>query len=262
MNARALGLVFVLSLSVTAACGIDATGKLVETAPSSIPVVQPSQDAGPSLDASDETTITVESSPLCDPNDATLIACFGFDGSVSDESGTRGVPLMATDIGFAPGHEGLAAVLTTTPKSDLRFDPAPLNTAQMTIELWMKPASIPVDPARYMLFDQNGRFGMIVHSDATITCVAGGVTTVAATKATIGTWHHVACVHDGAMMTMYVDGKLESSVAGVALSSTTDFVGVGEDSTSAGDVFDGMLDNLRVWSKARSSLEIAASASR
>lgn len=245
---------------VCAACGIDARGTFIDPSPvATIPAPPPADDdaGSPPIDAGLDTSKPPPATPLCDGDDATLIACFGFEGSVTDGSSARIIPLQSDNVGFAPGREGQAVVFTLTPKTDFRLPPATLNTAQATIEMWIRPATLPAAGARTILVDENGRFGVILQSDGTISCRSVN----AATKATIGKWTHLACVHDGAMLSAYVDGQLEASAPNT-LGTTSDFVGIGEDSTSTADGFDGMMDNLRIWSRALSSLEVSAAASR
>lgn len=81
-----------------------------------------------------------------------------------------------------------------------------------------------------------------------------------------GQWHHVVGVYDNGVATIYVDGQVDVSVvAGATIGSGATrfgFVGVGsEASTYNGSqgpnhYFDGEIDEFRIWSEARSQIEI------
>jgi hypothetical protein len=195
---------------------------------------------------------------LC-PQRADLVACFGFDGDALDGSNLR-TALMASDNVTFPmtgGRENQAVRLTLTPKSNLRFPFKQfVNTARATIELWFRPETLSTSN-RKLLVDMEGRFGVLIETDATIHCR----NVEATTKATIGTWTHVACVNNGTTMTAYVNGISEAS-ANNTLGTTSEWIGIGQDSTSGNDGFDGMIDNLRFWSEARTPAEVAAAAAR
>lgn len=212
---------------------------------------------GAAGDAGDAGDAGTQLPPLCDPTATDLLACFACEGAATDGSGSALVPDTASNLSFVAGKEGLALKLTLSPKSDLRLPFATLNTPSMTIEMWLRPASLPASGGRALLVDMNGRFGVTMSDDGTLSCRSVAATT----KATVGKWTHLACVHDGANLTAYVDGTMEATAANT-LATTSDFVGVGQDSPSGGDGFDGELDNLRFWSAARSGVQVAAAAAR
>jgi hypothetical protein len=268
----------VLPLIAAAACGIDAVGtKLRESTPAESgidggatdatndePMDGANADSGEPTDASADAPAdagdgaALDAGPLCAPSAVGLLACFRFEGSATDESPSPLVPLSAANIGYAIGHEGQGAVFTpASPKTDLRLPHATFNTAQMTIEVWLEPASLPATGERFSIVDMEGRFGVTLQPDGTFRCRSLATTK----KAAIGKWIHLACVNDGTTMSAYVDGKIDTSVANV-LGTTSDFIGVGEDSTSTNDTFDGMMDNLRIWTRGLTAPEVAAAAAR
>lgn len=72
-------------------------------------------------------------------------------------------------------------------------------------------------------------------------------------------WHHLAGTYDGTTKTLYVDGV---AVAQVASTNTYDthpvFLGADENSGAPALYWDGLLDELRVYSRVLSPAEIAA----
>jgi hypothetical protein len=260
---------------VLIACGIDAVGAKVDearTTPTNFEGGTAEDDASSrddgstgdggnddadAGDAGDGGDGGIPVGPLCPATAQGLVACFAFEDSATDGSPSPIVPLSAANIGYAAGHEGQAAAFTLSPKTDMRLPHASMNTTAMTIEMWIKPAALPAAGERFVLVDMDGRFGVTLQPDGTINCRSLSATT----KATVGNWIHFACVNDGTTMKAYVGGQLETSVANV-LGTTSDFIGIGEDSTSTGDGFVGTMDNLRIWTRGLSASEVTAAAAR
>ncbi len=70
---------------------------------------------------------------------------------------------------------------------------------------------------------------------------------------TPGTWTHVALVHSGGTLTVYQDGQAVGSTAsGSTVSDDTLTIG----GRTAGQYFQGQIDDLRIWNDARSLLEV------
>lgn len=74
-----------------------------------------------------------------------------------------------------------------------------------------------------------------------------------------GQWHNVVCVYDGQKMSIYVDGKLDASKPRTGPIGTNDFpVCIGENIELTGRCWNGLIDDVRVYSYALSEKEIAA----
>lgn len=71
-------------------------------------------------------------------------------------------------------------------------------------------------------------------------------------------WHHVAGVVDDGSMRLYIDGQEVASgtYSGTLVNKTTPFT-IGESSGFPGRVFDGAIDELRVWNTARTTSQLA-----
>lgn len=71
-----------------------------------------------------------------------------------------------------------------------------------------------------------------------------------------GVWHHGAGVYDGANMLVYVDGRLDGSVASTGMVSTgTSPIGIGV-RTGYGLIWDGDIDDVRIINRPLSAGEI------
>lgn len=71
------------------------------------------------------------------------------------------------------------------------------------------------------------------------------------------TWYHLAGVYDGSDMKLYIDGKLDKSQSqsGTLTTTTNPFTLGG--TSSSGRYLDGRMDEVRIWSVARTQAEIA-----
>lgn len=202
--------------------------------------------------------------PFCDPADPTQAACWRFEGSAVDGSAyaNHGV---ATSVSWAAGHAGGQAVRTTAPGAIRVADSPSLNvTAAITLEMWVRADSLPTAPARAGLIDDNGQYGLFVHPGGELLCVLAGVSNVAraAGQLPLAAWTHVACSWDGAAITLYVNGV---AVLGVPATGAIDPVGASDGmaiggNSPAGDAFDGLIDDVRVWNVARSPTDVCRAA--
>jgi len=72
-----------------------------------------------------------------------------------------------------------------------------------------------------------------------------------------GCWHHVAATYDGTTVKLYVDGIEESSTAR-SLNTTGDFFDIGRRIGANSELFDGQMNEVRVWDFAKTSAQINA----
>jgi hypothetical protein len=71
-------------------------------------------------------------------------------------------------------------------------------------------------------------------------------------------WHHVAAVYDGSQAAIYVDGVLDTAVAGsVPIGSNTYNVFIGENAEATGRYLNGLVDDVRIYNCALTPGEIA-----
>ena len=72
------------------------------------------------------------------------------------------------------------------------------------------------------------------------------------------TWYHVAAVLDGGESRIYINGSLVGTGACPASSLANTALLIGESSGFAGRVFEGRIDEVRIWNVVRTEAEIAA----
>lgn len=143
---------------------------------------------------------------------------------------------------------------------------------ETTVEVWINTTNpndqviASYDRTEYWRLEVNGtgagpgQIGFDIATDAGLLDFGGTV------RVDDGLWHHVAAVFDNGTVSIYVDGVLDNSTSlgstfGTGL-ARFGFLGVGSeadvfDGTKGPfDYFDGEMGNVRIWSVARTQLEI------
>src|SRR3990167_4230022 len=76
----------------------------------------------------------------------------------------------------------------------------------------------------------------------------------------VSTWYHIAIVKSGTSISHYIDGTQQGTTqtctGGDTIFDNTAAFQVGERNSAGGSEYDGLIDDLRVWSRALSSTEI------
>ena len=154
--------------------------------------------------------------------------------------------------------------------------------SDLTIEAWVKLESLPssVSPSQYgivskykasgndrayrLTIDENDKLQLAISDDGTTSNLHNVVSTNAAFDSSdVGTWVHVAATYDLSSNTgtLYKDGTEISS--GGSVSGTVDSIynntqpfTIGQANYGSSNTFDGMIDEVRVWSDVRTSTEI------
>ena len=201
-----------------------------------------------------------------------LVACYTFD-EIGGQSGSfavvDGSPMGSTAqaVNAAPtgGVQGLA--LSTEGTGSLRVPSSDaLNpTEALTVEAFFRPSALP-EGTRQGLLDKNGQWGLFLYPPDEVRCSASGVA-VSATGIVAGAWTHVACVTGSVgaerALRLYLDGVLVAEATTTSgISTGTADIYAGADSPNGDQSFQGALDNVRIWSVARSDAEVCWTAQR
>jgi hypothetical protein len=77
-------------------------------------------------------------------------------------------------------------------------------------------------------------------------------------------WYHVAATYDGVEQVLYIDGTMIAARLATGLVVSNDFfeIGTGARLTGDRDVFEGLIDEVRVWNVARAAEQIRAGVAR
>lgn len=150
-------------------------------------------------------------------------------------------------------------------------------TGDLTIEAWVKPESLPTSGNTVAFagkydFDNNQRSYYLGYANVAGTGKLRFVTSNACTSfvegdlaytLTTGTWYHIAASKSGSTVTFYVNGTLvgTASVDAGQCNSNAKFAVGALIANSAALNFDGLIDDVRLWSVARSGVQISANMS-
>ena len=195
--------------------------------------------------------------PFCDPTNPDLVGCYQFENSAADGS-SAGNDLTTNDGSFVTGQRGMA--LYTANGGALAPEDSSMQVPQLTLEVWVRPDSTPVPTGPRMgIIDKDNEYSIFLYENDEIRC-GGGTLTPAFYPLPLGEWTHLACTNDGSSLSIFIDGELVNSLPATPPDTDgTEGWGVGMNSPS-GDLFDGAIDDLRIWRIARSPADICAAA--
>jgi hypothetical protein len=218
----------------------------------------------------------------CDASDPQLRLCvsFGVDPMMQDLAGAHAVvdasgvaPLTAL-LPIPNLLTGTAGTFSAT--SRMRFAESPdFDVAELTVDLWMAPASTPNGGGRYWMLDNNSQYYATFDHNGTVRCGIGGTSVNSQGQIAPGPWHHVACTYGAADRTLrvYVDGNVTGcvTVPGGIPQTGKDGLAIGANyaasppappAPNAGytENFVGGLDALHLFARARTPDEICQAA--
>lgn len=201
-------------------------------------------------------------SQFCSPTaNSDLVACFRFDNSVIDASGGGHTPTVAVES-YATGVTD-AAFSFTSASDMLIAESAALDMPQLTIEMWLFVTAI--GATDITVVDNNNQYELEVSTTAKLRtrCSIGGTNHTVLGNATLttGTFHHVAVTYDGSQLALWIDGNLDNSTPATGTLATANTGGtfIGKDHTDS-EFLTGRIDDLRIFSSARSAAQICAAA--
>ena len=134
-----------------------------------------------------------------------------------------------------------------------------LDLDAVTVEMWVRPDALPpTAQARTGLFDNDGQYSVFLFGDGTVHCLASGE--IEAVGLAVGTWTHVACVHNGLSVTLYIDGAALATALAGPLGLMPNGSNIGSNSPDGNDRFIGRIDELRIFRRARTPDELCEAA--
>jgi chitodextrinase len=204
---------------------------------------------------------TAEAAFLGTPSD--LVAAYSLNGNGTDATQFGNDAVLDASATATTNRHGWATnALNGHATAD---NSAALQTDFTTISFWVKPNSLPASGEVFLLsnggWQERWKISMPSHGKPVFTTHAGGACCSdmdSGTPLTIGAWTNVVMTHDGVKDIIYFNGVKvnEKNVAG-ALDKTKHPFGIGYDPIDNGSIFDGSIDDIAIFSRALTDVEIA-----
>ncbi|UCD51364.1 MAG: LamG domain-containing protein [Phycisphaerales bacterium] len=205
---------------------------------------------------------------------AELVGWWAFDeGSgtdILDSSGFGNHGTVHDDVQWSDGRIGLALEFAGAnghceiPFSDsLKI----LNQGDFTIAAWILLNTVPPSTNRLVLqqndLNGTGRSLLFVHSSNEIRSFAGGAATGSGVAMEAGEWYHAAVIVTELGATdsiqMYVNGQASGAAnTTLGMESCEGLYHIGSHKNVANNVWDGRIDDLRIYNHALSDVEMLA----
>ncbi|MFL6617364.1 MAG: LamG-like jellyroll fold domain-containing protein [Povalibacter sp.] len=177
---------------------------------------------------------------------------------------------ISLHVGIVYADVGHTAALSFDGANDVAtiVDRPSLSPAHITVEGWIQPQSIATTNSQdriiskgtsYELTISTGDTGCASGTQGSVqwrATIAGKDLRICGGQLSLNEWHHIAGTYDGATFQLYVDGARVASLARTgAIAVTTTSVTLGNRPTIDRG-FDGLLDEVRIWSRALTQTEI------
>ena len=212
---------------------------------------------------------------LSTPQTGDLVAFYPFNGNAGDESGngnngTVNGAVLAADrfgqAGRAYSFNGTGAYINVPDSTSLDL------TSAGTLMLWFNARALTKE--WYALVGKNSNatnaqmnyqahlgFNSNLNKYQLVVTGADGTKDLQCSfnPVVAGKWYHVAFVFDGKDFSLYLDGKLSMSVPQTLVPAANMMplqMGAWASNPSGGYYFDGLLDDVRIHSKALSAAEV------
>jgi hypothetical protein len=196
----------------------------------------------------------------CLSSPANLVSWWTGDGVYTDHQGTN----VGTPVGTVPFVTGeVLEAFQIMPGSWVQIPDSPSLelTSEITIEGWINAQSLGANgrifdkaplgtPSSYLFDDYNGNLRLYVGDSLPWLQSAQPIP--------VGVFTHVAGTYDGTTMRVYINGALSASKAYTGAIATNNLPArIGADS-GGGTGFDGVIDELSLYSRALTAAEIGA----
>jgi hypothetical protein len=248
------------------------TGVRVDVSPdpSAPPDARPPDAAAPDASRDAEPDRAADAVPptpvLACPADKDLVACYRFEMNLADESASGLATARQEDVAYEAGPQGFALRSNLDSRLETAATTA-LDSNRVTMELWVKPRVLPTGTARAALIDYERQYSIFLHPGGAVWCRIRGVADVVADGAlSAGVWSSVACTVDDKFVVVWIDGQARASRMLTPLETPSGTAGLGlgcnipSDDFPDPDGFEGSMDNVRIWKRARTAQELCAAA--
>jgi hypothetical protein len=212
----------------------------------------------------DNLKITMISEPV-GPSTEGLVAYYALEGDALDSSGNGLDGTMMGDPTFTAGAVGMAIDLNGDDQVDCGNPDGAFDiTGQLTVATWVNIRSLPQAWAPAVV---KGEEAWRISTNSSMTSFHFGINywqtanygVNGSTEVGMNEWHHVCGTYDGATITLYIDGVVDSTLANdVGIGVSTDPLRIGANITYEDRFWDGLIDEVMVFNRALSSDEVTA----
>jgi hypothetical protein len=199
----------------------------------------------------------------CDPGSDGLVAHYAFENDTTDSSGNGLDGVIIGDATFAEGVEGMALDLNGDDYVDCGGAAEFSFTEEMTVSTWVNIRSVTTTWMAIIAKGENAwRLGVNGDTTGIHYAFTGGTrgwqAANTATELPLGEWHQVTATYDTNVgATVYIDGVADASNPDIDGIVTNEFsLLIGDNPEATGRLFDGMLDEIKIYNRSLSEGEI------
>jgi hypothetical protein len=180
------------------------------------------------------------------------------DSSGNNNTATRGSGTSFTTAGKFAG--GLSFDGTINAYAAVNDSPSLNPGTQITVSAWINSSTWAGGNRRILQKGANDNQYRLTDETDVLKWHIAGVGTVQTTLPSTGVWHLVVGTYDGSNLRLYIDGAQAASIAATgSMPVSTDQLVIGAKSptATAGDHFNGTMDDVRVYNFALSATEVS-----
>ncbi|MBK9565184.1 MAG: hypothetical protein IPO37_08395 [Saprospiraceae bacterium] len=194
-----------------------------------------------------------------------LVASYSLNGNGTDTTQFKNNAILDSKATAAANRHGWASnAISGAARAE---NSAALQSDFTTISFWVNPKTLPASGEVFLMsnggWQERWKISLPSHgkpvftTNATVCC--SDMDSGNGNELKVGQWTHVAMVHNGMQDQIFVNGTLANQKATTGALKKTKFpLGIGYDPIDNGSFFDGSMDDVMIFNKALTAVEIKA----